>query len=126
MTRIHYGLLLLTWFFKIERAQAGHKDCTPQKIDAFYGLEAQDLFLCFQVMSIRVNVPSTGLIHHLHRRRRHLSLLKTPNECFAVSCWEFGLGTQHLKRFLKKNWKHGKNLDPQPKFTLCTTKLYVF
>uniref|UniRef100_A0A151UH06 DUF538 family protein n=1 Tax=Cajanus cajan TaxID=3821 RepID=A0A151UH06_CAJCA len=56
-------------------------------IDALTGLEAQDLFLWFRVMSIRVDVPTTGLIYFdVGAASKHfpLSLFETPPECVAV------------------------------------------
>ncbi|RDX81495.1 hypothetical protein CR513_37818, partial [Mucuna pruriens] len=56
-------------------------------IDALSGLEAQDLFLWFQVMSIRVDVPSTGLIYFdvgAASKRFPLALFETPPECVTV------------------------------------------
>ncbi|TKY66218.1 hypothetical protein E2542_SST09085 [Spatholobus suberectus] len=56
-------------------------------IDALTGLEAQDLFLWFCVKSIRVDVPSTGLIYFdvgAASKRFPLSLFETPPECVAV------------------------------------------
>lgn len=57
------------------------------KIDALTGLEAQDLFLWFPVMSIRVDVPSSGLIYFdvgAAYKQFSLSLFETPPECVAV------------------------------------------
>ncbi|XP_027336644.1 uncharacterized protein LOC113850339 [Abrus precatorius] len=56
-------------------------------IDALSGLEAQDLFLWFPVMSIRVDLPSSGLIYFdvgAAYKRFSLSLFETPPECVAV------------------------------------------
>ncbi|KAK7339042.1 hypothetical protein VNO77_19684 [Canavalia gladiata] len=56
-------------------------------IDGLAGLEAQDLFLWLRVMSIRVDVPSTGLIYFdvgAANKRFPLSLFETPPECVAV------------------------------------------
>ncbi|RZC00185.1 hypothetical protein D0Y65_022516 [Glycine soja] len=68
-----------------ERNVSGH--LSYGMIDALSGLEAQDLFLWFQVMSIRVDVPSTGLIYFdvgAASKRFPLSLFETPPECVAV------------------------------------------
>lgn len=57
------------------------------KIDALTGLEAQDLFLWFPVMSIRVDVPSSGLIYFdvgAAYKQFSLSLFETPPDCVAV------------------------------------------
>ncbi|XP_061373909.1 uncharacterized protein LOC133316198 [Gastrolobium bilobum] len=57
------------------------------KIDALTGLEAQDLFLWFPVMSISVDVPSSGLIYFdvgAAFKQFSLSLFETPPECVAV------------------------------------------
>ncbi|CAJ2670040.1 uncharacterized protein LOC123890507 [Trifolium pratense] len=57
------------------------------KIDALTGLQAQDLFLWFPVMSIRVDVPTTGLIYFdvgAAYKQFSLSLFETPPECVAV------------------------------------------
>ncbi|GAU29593.1 hypothetical protein TSUD_164410 [Trifolium subterraneum] len=57
------------------------------KIDSLTGLQAQDLFLWFPVMSIRVDVPTTGLIYFdvgAAYKQFSLSLFETPPECVAV------------------------------------------
>ncbi|KAE9592147.1 hypothetical protein Lal_00012916 [Lupinus albus] len=57
------------------------------KIDALMGLEAQDLFLWFPVMSIRVDVPSSGLIYFdvgAAYKQFSSSLFETPPNCVAV------------------------------------------
>ncbi|XP_004492255.1 uncharacterized protein [Cicer arietinum] len=56
-------------------------------INGLTGLEAQDLFLWFPVMSIRVDVPSSGLIYFdvgAAYKQFSLSLFETPPECVAV------------------------------------------
>ncbi|OIW07613.1 hypothetical protein TanjilG_31172 [Lupinus angustifolius] len=58
------------------------------KIDSLTGLEAQDLFLWFPVMSIRVDVPSSGLIYFdvgAASKQFSLSLFETPPDCVAVT-----------------------------------------
>ncbi|KAK7395485.1 hypothetical protein VNO78_16044 [Psophocarpus tetragonolobus] len=57
-------------------------------INKLSGLQAQDLFLWFQVMSIRVDVPTSGVIYFdVGAASKHfpLSLFETPPECVAVS-----------------------------------------
>ncbi|CAK8541518.1 unnamed protein product [Lathyrus sativus] len=57
------------------------------KIDGLTGLEAQDLFLWLPVKSIRVDVPSSGLIYFdvgAAHKQFSLSLFETPPECVAV------------------------------------------
>lgn len=69
-------------------------------IDELTGLEAQDLFLWLQVMSIRVDVPTTGLIYFdvgAASKRFPLSLFETPPECVAVRA-----GSQQRKQTLQK------------------------
>ncbi|KAK7293215.1 hypothetical protein RJT34_16078 [Clitoria ternatea] len=56
-------------------------------IDALTGLEAQDLFLWLRVESIRVDVPSTGMIYFnvgAANKSFRLSLFETPPDCVAV------------------------------------------
>ncbi|QCE11380.1 hypothetical protein DEO72_LG10g2613 [Vigna unguiculata] len=68
-----------------ERNVSGHLSCGM--IDALTGLQAQDLFLWLEVMSIRVDVPTTGLIYFdvgAAFKRFPLSLFETPPECVAV------------------------------------------
>ncbi|XP_020208804.1 uncharacterized protein LOC109793742 [Cajanus cajan] len=69
-------------------------------IDALTGLEAQDLFLWFRVMSIRVDVPTTGLIYFdVGAASKHfpLSLFETPPECVAVRSSKGGSGRLRYK-----------------------------
>ncbi|ESW12721.1 hypothetical protein PHAVU_008G136600 [Phaseolus vulgaris] len=69
-----------------ERNVSGHISCGM--IDALSGLQAQDLFLWLEVMSIRVDVPPTGLICFdvgAANKSFPLSLFETPPECVAVS-----------------------------------------
>ncbi|KAF7825885.1 uncharacterized protein G2W53_017049 [Senna tora] len=57
------------------------------QIGALSGITAQDLFLWFPVMDIRVDVPSSGLIYFdvgVVRKQFSLSLFETPRECVAV------------------------------------------
>ncbi|CAL0304575.1 unnamed protein product [Lupinus luteus] len=57
------------------------------KIDALTGLEAQDLFLWFPVMSISVDVPSSGLIYFdvgAAYKQFSSSLFESPRDCVAV------------------------------------------
>lgn len=57
------------------------------KIDGLTGLEAQDLFLWFPVLSIRVDVPSSGLIYFdvgAAFKQFSLSLFESPPDCVAV------------------------------------------
>ncbi|XP_014496426.1 uncharacterized protein LOC106758044 [Vigna radiata var. radiata] len=68
-----------------ERNVSGHLSCGM--IDALTGLQALDLFLWLEVMSIRVDVPTTGLIYFdvgTVYKRFPLSLFETPPECVAV------------------------------------------
>lgn len=68
-------------------------------IDELTGLEAQDLFLWLQVMSIRVDVPTTGLIYFdvgAASKSFPLSLFETPPECVAIA------GSQQRKQTLQK------------------------
>lgn len=61
------------------------------KIDSLTGLEAQDLFLWFPVMSIRVDVPTTGLIYFdvgAAYKQFSLSLFESPPDCVAVRTFE--------------------------------------
>ncbi|KAG4924629.1 hypothetical protein JHK87_050169 [Glycine soja] len=79
-----------------ERNVSGH--LSYGMIDALSGLEAQDLFLWFQVMSIRVDVPSTGLIYFdvgAASKRFPLSLFETPPECVAVSSQQQDAPSHH-------------------------------
>ncbi|MED6138962.1 hypothetical protein PIB30_079382 [Stylosanthes scabra] len=57
------------------------------KIDSLSGMEAQDLFLWFPVVSIRVDVPSSGIIYFdvgAASKKFSLSLFETPPDCVAV------------------------------------------
>ncbi|KAE9622124.1 hypothetical protein Lal_00033104 [Lupinus albus] len=57
------------------------------KIDSLNGLEAQDLFLWLPVVSIRVDVPSSGLIYFdvgAAYKQFSSSLFETPPDCVAV------------------------------------------
>jgi ABC-type transport system involved in multi-copper enzyme maturation permease subunit len=93
------------------------------KIDSLTGLKAQDLFLWFPVMSIRVDVPTTGLIYFdvgAAFKQFSLSLFETPPECvavgsddsevcfsFSVFCVLFMFGLRFMFMLLWKNWKKG-------------------
>ncbi|CAA7050936.1 unnamed protein product [Microthlaspi erraticum] len=52
------------------------------------GIKAQDLFLWFPVIGIRVDVPSSGLIYFdvgVVHKQYSLSLFETPRDCVAVN-----------------------------------------
>ncbi|XP_020248778.1 uncharacterized protein LOC109826193 [Asparagus officinalis] len=54
------------------------------KIASLRGVEAQELFLWFPVHEIRVDVPSSGLIHFdvgVIHKQLSLSLFETPQDC---------------------------------------------
>ncbi|KAM7270411.1 hypothetical protein ACFE04_029625 [Oxalis oulophora] len=58
------------------------------KIGALSGIQAQELFLWFDVKGINVDVPSSGLIYFdvgVVYKRFSLSLFETPRECVALS-----------------------------------------
>lgn len=57
------------------------------QIGALSGISAQELFLWFPVVGIRVDVPSSGLIYFdvgVVFKQFSLSLFETPRECVAV------------------------------------------
>ncbi|KAL7124585.1 hypothetical protein ABFS83_14G058700 [Erythranthe nasuta] len=57
------------------------------QIDGLSGIEAQDLFLWFPVIQIRVDVPSSGLIYFnvgVVSKQFSLSLFETPRDCLAL------------------------------------------
>lgn len=56
-------------------------------IDALTGLDAQDLFLWLQVKSIRVDIPTSGLIYFdvgAASKQFALTLFESPPECVAI------------------------------------------
>ncbi|XP_047971174.1 uncharacterized protein LOC125214274 [Salvia hispanica] len=58
------------------------------RIDQVSGISAQDLFLWFPVIGIRVDVPSSGLIYFdvgVVSKQFSLSSFDTPRDCLAVS-----------------------------------------
>ncbi|XP_057780966.1 uncharacterized protein LOC130999456 [Salvia miltiorrhiza] len=58
------------------------------RIDEVSGISAQDLFLWFPVIGIRVDVPSSGLIYFdvgVVSKQFSLSSFETPRDCFAVA-----------------------------------------
>ncbi|XP_073054690.1 uncharacterized protein At5g01610-like [Primulina eburnea] len=57
------------------------------QIDGLSGMTAQDLFLWFPVIEIRVDIPSSGLIYFdvgVVSKKFSLSLFETPRDCLAV------------------------------------------
>ncbi|XP_050208016.1 uncharacterized protein LOC126657385 isoform X2 [Mercurialis annua] len=57
------------------------------QIGALSGITAQELFLWFPVKGIRVDIPSSGLIHFdvgVVSKQFSLSLFETPRDCMAV------------------------------------------
>ncbi|KAL4572281.1 hypothetical protein LXL04_019052 [Taraxacum kok-saghyz] len=59
---------------------------TYGQIGGLSGISAQDLFLWFPVKEIRVDIPSTGLIHFdvgVVSKQFSLSSFETPRECLA-------------------------------------------
>ncbi|XLR53433.1 hypothetical protein S83_004105, partial [Arachis hypogaea] len=70
------------------------------KIDSLTGMEAQDLFLWFPVVSIRVDLPSSGIIYFdvgAASKKFKLSLFETPPDCVAVKP-DNGLSASSLPR----------------------------
>ncbi|MED6137441.1 hypothetical protein PIB30_065087 [Stylosanthes scabra] len=58
------------------------------KIDSLTGMEAQDLFLWFNVVSIHVDIPTSGLIYFdvgAASKKFSVSLFETPPDCVAVN-----------------------------------------
>ncbi|GER40660.1 hypothetical protein STAS_17341 [Striga asiatica] len=57
------------------------------RIDGLSGISAQDLFLWFRVIEIRVDIPSSGLIYFdvgVVSKQYSLSTFETPRDCLAV------------------------------------------
>ncbi|KAI3461804.1 hypothetical protein Pfo_018467 [Paulownia fortunei] len=57
------------------------------QIDGLSGISAQDLFLWFPVIEIRVDIPSSGLIYFnvgVVSKQFSLSSFETPRDCLAV------------------------------------------
>lgn len=58
------------------------------RIDELSGVSAQDLFLWFPVIGIRVDVPSSGLIYFnvgVVSKQFSLSSFETPRDCLTVA-----------------------------------------
>ncbi|KAK1436975.1 hypothetical protein QVD17_02759 [Tagetes erecta] len=58
------------------------------KINAVSGISTQDLFMWFPVKEIRVDIPTSGLIHFdvgVVHKQFSLSSFDTPRDCFACS-----------------------------------------
>lgn len=58
------------------------------KINELSGISAQDLFLWFPVIEIRVDIPSSGLIYFdvgVVSKQFSLSSFETPRDCLPVS-----------------------------------------
>ncbi|KAH6766010.1 transmembrane protein [Perilla frutescens var. hirtella] len=69
------------------------------QIDELSGVSAQDLFLWFPVIEIRVDIPSSGLIYFnvsVVSKQFSLSSFETPRDCLAVSDPDLQLGRQAL------------------------------
>lgn len=67
------------------------------QIDQLSGISAQDLFLWFPVIEIRVDIPSSGLIYFnvgVVSKQFSLSSFETPRDCLAVSEPDLQLGRQ--------------------------------
>ncbi|KAL0390291.1 UNVERIFIED_CONTAM: hypothetical protein Scaly_0386200 [Sesamum calycinum] len=67
------------------------------QIDGLSGISAQDLFLWFPVIEIRVDIPSSGLIYFnvgVVSKQFSLSSFETPRECLAVPGPDLQYGRQ--------------------------------
>ncbi|KAG6387699.1 hypothetical protein SASPL_152891 [Salvia splendens] len=74
------------------------------QIDQLSGISAQDLFLWFPVIEIRVDIPSSGLIYFdvgVVSKQFSLSSFETPRDCLAVSEPDLQLGRQAVETFSK-------------------------
>ncbi|KAG6409888.1 hypothetical protein SASPL_127930 [Salvia splendens] len=85
------------------------------QIDQLSGISAQDLFLWFPVIEIRVDIPSSGLIYFdvgVVSKQFSLSSFETPRDCLAVSEPDLQLGRQAVETFSKiRLRKHQNKLD---------------
>ncbi|KAL2239650.1 UNVERIFIED_CONTAM: hypothetical protein Sindi_0606200 [Sesamum indicum] len=84
------------------------------KIDGLSGISAQDLFLWFPVIEIRVDIPSSGLIYFnvgVVSKQFSLSSFETPRDCLAVPGPDLQYGRQIVETvnkilvFLKSEMK---------------------
>ncbi|KAL1552877.1 hypothetical protein AAHA92_13623 [Salvia divinorum] len=85
------------------------------QIDKLSGISAQDLFLWFPVIEIRVDIPSSGLIYFdvgVVSKQFSLSSFETPRDCLAVPEPDLQLGRQAVETFSKiRLRKHQNKLD---------------
>lgn len=85
------------------------------QIDGLSGISAQDLFLWFPVIEIRVDIPSSGLIYFnvgVVSKQFSLSSFENPRDCLAVSEPDLQLGTQAVETVSKiRLWKLENELD---------------
>ncbi|KAL3850467.1 hypothetical protein ACJIZ3_012349 [Penstemon smallii] len=74
------------------------------RIDGLSGISAQDLFLWFPVIEIRVDIPSSGLIYFdvgVVSKQFSLSSFETPRDCLAVPSPDLQDGRHTVKTFSK-------------------------
>lgn len=74
------------------------------QIDELSGISAQDLFLWFPVIEIRVDIPSSGLIYFdvgVVSKQFSLSSFETPRDCLAVSAPDLQAGSQTVETVSK-------------------------
>ncbi|KAL8531118.1 hypothetical protein ACS0TY_007943 [Phlomoides rotata] len=74
------------------------------QIDELIGISAQDLFLWFPVIEIRVDIPSSGLIYFdvgVVSKQFSLSSFETPRDCLAVSSPDLQAGRQTVEMLSK-------------------------
>ncbi|PIN06235.1 hypothetical protein CDL12_21223 [Handroanthus impetiginosus] len=79
------------------------------RIDELSGISAQDLFLWFPVIEIRVDIPSSGLIYFnvgVVSKQFSLSSFETPRDCLAVSVPDLQSGRQIVETVSKIRFKN--------------------